>query len=139
MIDLIAAIDSVKFSFKSELSSRFFGRLKFSMRFEYLGLLVGRPLYVGRPTSVGRPSEKATWGQARWGQTFSKKLPKWPWSCWGCCWSCCCFCCMHLLRNYRGALRAPISVHDEMHTAEAAAAPTAAPAAPGKFLSLIHI
>ena len=54
--------------------------------------------------------EKATWGQARWGQTFSKKLPKcpWSWSCWGCCWSCCCFCCMHLLRNYRGALRAPV-------------------------------
>ena len=38
MIDLIAAIDSVKFSSKSELSSRFFGRLKFSVRFEYLGL-----------------------------------------------------------------------------------------------------
>ena len=39
MIDLIAAIDSVKFSSKSELSSRFFGRLKFSVRFEYLGLI----------------------------------------------------------------------------------------------------
>ena len=34
----IAAIDSVKFSSKSELSSRFFGRLKFSVLFEYLGL-----------------------------------------------------------------------------------------------------
>ena len=40
MIDLIAAIDSVKFSSKSELSSRFFGRLKFSVRFEYLGLMI---------------------------------------------------------------------------------------------------
>ena len=44
---------------------------------------------------------------------------------------------MHLLRNYRGALRASVYVHDEMHTAEAAAAPaaarTAAPAAPGTF------
>ena len=40
MIDLIAAIDSVKFSSKSELSSRFFGRLKFSARFEYLSLLL---------------------------------------------------------------------------------------------------
>ena len=29
-----AAIDSVKFSSKSELSSRFFGRLKFSVLFE---------------------------------------------------------------------------------------------------------
>ena len=35
----VAAIDSVKFSSKSELSSRFFGRLKFSVRFEYLGLV----------------------------------------------------------------------------------------------------
>ena len=34
-----AAIDSVKFSSKSELSSRFFGRLKFFALFEYLGLL----------------------------------------------------------------------------------------------------
>ena len=35
-----AAIDSDKFSSKSELSSRFFGRLKFSVRFEYLGVTV---------------------------------------------------------------------------------------------------
>ena len=42
MIDLIAAIDSVKFSSKSELSSRFFGRLKFSARFEYLSLIFFR-------------------------------------------------------------------------------------------------
>ena len=33
-----AAIDSVKFSSKSELSSRFSGRLKFSALFEYLSL-----------------------------------------------------------------------------------------------------
>ena len=33
-----AAIDSDKFSSKSELSSRFFGRLKFFVLFEYLGL-----------------------------------------------------------------------------------------------------
>jgi hypothetical protein len=33
MIDLIAAIDSVKFSSKSELSSRSFGRLKFCVGF----------------------------------------------------------------------------------------------------------
>ena len=39
MIVFIAAIDFVKFSSKSELSSRFFGRLKFSVRFEYLSLL----------------------------------------------------------------------------------------------------
>ena len=38
MIDFIAVIVSVKFSSKSELSSRFFGRLKFSVRFEYLSL-----------------------------------------------------------------------------------------------------
>ena len=38
IIVFIAAIDSVKFSSKSELSSRFFGRLKFSVLFEYLGL-----------------------------------------------------------------------------------------------------
>ena len=29
-LDLVAVVDSVKFSSKSELSSRFFGRLKFS-------------------------------------------------------------------------------------------------------------
>ena len=34
----VAAIDSVKFSPKSELSLRFFGRLKFFVLFEYLGL-----------------------------------------------------------------------------------------------------
>ena len=39
-----AAIDSVKFSSKSELSSRFFGLLKFSVRFEYLGLQNARIL-----------------------------------------------------------------------------------------------
>ena len=38
MIVFIAAIDSVKFSSKSELSSRFFGRLKIFARFEYLSL-----------------------------------------------------------------------------------------------------
>ena len=54
MIDLIAAIDSVKFSSKSELSSRFFGRLKFSVRFEYLGLLlvIGMNL-IPRPLAIG--------------------------------------------------------------------------------------
>ena len=37
---------------------------------------------------------------------------------------------MYLLRNYRGALRAPLYVHDKIHTAEAAAeAAAAAPAA----------
>ena len=35
---------------------------------------------------------------------------------------------MYLLRNYRGALRAPVSVHDKIYTAEAAAE-AAAPAA----------
>ena len=35
------AIDSVKFSSKSELSARFFGCLKFSVLFEYLGLELG--------------------------------------------------------------------------------------------------
>ena len=35
-----AAIDSVKFSSKSELSSQFFGRLKLSMAFEYLSLKI---------------------------------------------------------------------------------------------------
>ena len=34
----LAAIDSVKFSSQSEISSRFFGLLKFSARFEYLFL-----------------------------------------------------------------------------------------------------
>ena len=40
---------------------------------------------------------------------------------------------MHLLRNHRGALRATVYVHDEIHTAAAeaeAAAPAAAPADP---------
>ena len=41
MIVFIAAIVSVKISSKSELSSRFFGRLKFSARFEYLSLNSG--------------------------------------------------------------------------------------------------
>ena len=39
MIVFIAAIDFVKFSSKSELSSRFFGRLNFSA---VLGALMGR-------------------------------------------------------------------------------------------------
>ena len=34
MIDYVTAIDPVQFSSKSELSSRFFGRLKFSALFE---------------------------------------------------------------------------------------------------------
>ena len=38
MIDFIAAIVSIKFSSKSELSSRFFGRFKNSVLFEYLGV-----------------------------------------------------------------------------------------------------
>ena len=38
MIVFIAAIVSDKFSSRSELSSRFFGRLKFFVLFEYLGL-----------------------------------------------------------------------------------------------------
>ena len=33
-----AAMDFVKFSYNSELSSRFFSRLKFSVLFDYLGL-----------------------------------------------------------------------------------------------------
>ena len=40
MKDFGAAIDSVKFSSKSELSSRIFGRLKFPMGFEYLSLKI---------------------------------------------------------------------------------------------------
>ena len=37
---------------------------------------------------------------------------------------------MYLLRNYRGALRAPLYLHDKVHTVAAeAAAPAAAPAA----------
>ena len=36
MIDFTAAVNSIKFSSKSELSSRFFGRLKFFALFEYL-------------------------------------------------------------------------------------------------------
>ena len=37
---------------------------------------------------------------------------------------------MYLLHNYRGALRAPLDVHDKVHTVAAeAAAPAAAPAA----------
>ena len=34
----VAAIELVRFSSKSELSSRFFGRLKFSALFEYIAL-----------------------------------------------------------------------------------------------------
>ena len=36
---------------------------------------------------------------------------------------------MYSLCNYRGALRAPLYVHDKIHTAEAAAEAAAAPAA----------
>ena len=36
---------------------------------------------------------------------------------------------MYLLCNYRGALRAPLYVHDEIHTVAAEAASAAAPAA----------
>ena len=41
MIDLIAAIDSVKKSSKSELSSRCFGRLKFLAVFWFVRVCVG--------------------------------------------------------------------------------------------------
>ena len=39
IIDLIAAVDSVRKSSQSELSSRVFGRLKLSVLFEYLSLV----------------------------------------------------------------------------------------------------
>ena len=46
------AIDSIKFSYKSELSSRFFACLNFSMLFEYLGLyFVGR--FCEFPVALG--------------------------------------------------------------------------------------
>ena len=45
---------------------------------------------------------------------------------------------MYLRCRYRGALRAPLYVHDKIHTAEAAAeaaaAPAAAPAAPANSI-----
>ena len=43
---------------------------------------------------------------------------------------------MYLLRNYRGALRAPVEVHGEVHTAEAAA--EAVEAATSKSVLAIH-
>ena len=42
---------------------------------------------------------------------------------------------MYLLRSSRGAFRAPVDIHDLIHTAEAAAAvPAAAPAASASVL-----
>ena len=70
-VDLIAAIRSVFFSSKSELSSRFFGQKKCFVLFEYLSLHK-----CPWRTGEGPPSPA---GETPWGSTMGKHHVEAPW------------------------------------------------------------